>query len=91
MYRPWGSHSHLLPMVSPIYCLCVCSVIVASICIKKIFRGQRSNLRTGTSKLFTEDTACKYCFQIHERREYCERFADIAALRANDSCCYFVS
>ena len=35
MYRPWGSHSHLLPMVSSSYCLYVCSVIVSFICVKK--------------------------------------------------------
>ena len=28
MYRPWGSQSLLLPMVSPLYCLHVCIVIV---------------------------------------------------------------
>ena len=35
MCRPWGSHSHLLPMASSLYCLYVCSVVVAFICIKK--------------------------------------------------------
>ena len=36
MYRPWGSHCLLLPMVSSLYCLYVCSVVVAFICIKNI-------------------------------------------------------
>ena len=35
MYRPWGSHCLLLPMVLSLYCLFVCSVIVTFICIKK--------------------------------------------------------
>ena len=35
MYRPWGSHCLLLPMVSSLYCLYVYCVIVTFICIKK--------------------------------------------------------
>ena len=46
MYRPWGSHSQLLPMVSSLYSLYVCSVIVAFICIKKLYlpKGKKSSL-----------------------------------------------
>ena len=28
MYSPWGSHSLLLPMISSLYCMYTCSVIV---------------------------------------------------------------
>ena len=35
LYRPRGSHCLLLPMVSSLYCLNVCIVIVTFICIKK--------------------------------------------------------
>ena len=46
MYRPWGSHSLLLPMVSSLYCLYVCSVIVTFIGIK--------NKENAIDKLFNE-------------------------------------
>ena len=36
MYRPWDSHCLLLPMVSSLYFLYVCSVIVTFVCIKKV-------------------------------------------------------
>ena len=35
MYRPWGSHCLLLPMVSSLHCLHVCSVIVIFMCMTK--------------------------------------------------------
>ena len=35
MYRPWGSYSLLLPMVSSLYCLYVCNVIASIYMYKK--------------------------------------------------------
>ena len=51
MYRPWSSLCLLLPMVSSLYCLYECSVIVAFICIENFFNnfGVASNVRRSFS------------------------------------------
>ena len=45
MYRPCGRHCLLLPMVSSLYYLYVCSVIVTFICIKKTFERTLGSMK----------------------------------------------